>query len=159
MAATADPPCPSITTANSTGGAVNAASRETYSLWYEVMLTEPDGPDLSQFGDAVQQLLDENPSATTWPTGANAADPAEATRAEAPSYCGPAGSMQGLSPGNTYYVAVAAGGNTSSTANGWVGKPSVALLELQPYTAPSTTTSFVIVHYDIDEHHDHQHHH
>ncbi len=137
---TANPPCPSINTANSTGGAVNAASRETYSLWYEVMLAEPDGPDLSQFGDAVQQLLDENPSATTWPTGANAPSLPSDWR-QAPSYCGPAGSMQGLSPGNTYYVAVAAGGNTSSTANGWVGKPSVALLELQPYTAPSTTTS------------------
>ena len=77
---TANPPCPSITTANSTGGAVNAASHETYSLWYEVMLTEPDGPDLSQFGDAVQQLLDRKPQRHDVADGCEGTDPAERLR-------------------------------------------------------------------------------
>ena len=65
----ANPPCPSITTASTVGGAVNGASKETYSLWYEVFPSQPDGPALSQFGDAVQQVLDSSPSTTSWPTG------------------------------------------------------------------------------------------
>ena len=135
----ANPPCPSITTASTVGGAVNGASKETYSLWYEVFSSQPDGPALSEFGDAVQQVLDSNPGATTWPTGPNS--PTLPSGWLAPSYC--AAGMQGLSAtaGAINYVAVAAGGDTSSSATAWVGKPSVALLELQPYVPASTTTS------------------
>lgn len=135
-----DPPCPSVTTANSTGGAVNAASGETYSLWYEVfpLSDEPGGAQLSKFGDAVQQVLDSNPGATDWPSSADAALPSGWSP---PSYCGPGGHMVGFSPGESYYVALAAGGNTTSTANGWVGKPSVALLQMTPGSGTTTTTT------------------
>jgi hypothetical protein len=138
----AEPPCPQIDTANTVGGAVNRASKETYSLWYEIFpsTSEPDGPSLSRFGNAVQDLLDSDPGATTWPISYDSLLPSGWA---APSYCGPGGLMGPLSEGAnaTYYIALAAGGDTSSSANAWVAKPSVALLEIMPASASTTTTA------------------
>jgi len=138
----AEPPCPNVTAVDSPGGAVNGASKETYSLWYELFPStgEPDGTSLSQFGDAVQQVLDSDPGATTWPSSADSLLP---SGWPAPSYCGPGDLMGPLSEGAsaTYYVALAAAGDTSSTANAWVGKPSVALLQIIPASGGTTTTT------------------